>query len=150
MPSRTFDFTGTIGRSVFPDAGKAWEEVVWATTPWEREAIAIVGVCLDLNVISAIPDGGPSAIEAFVGNNTDADQMTPRRRAKCAPGAASLGISIQVMYPPGFTFAFPGKGETDDPTDARSPGHIDCHVFGNPGLEFVGSITLFYRVASES
>jgi len=107
--SKTFPFTGIIGTSAFPEAGPDWQEIAWATAPWEPFPIKILSVSLDVNVVSDIPaNEGPFALEAFVGNSYRADQMTPTRRQVSQIGQKSLGVKVDKSFPysaGGFPFA---------------------------------------------
>lgn len=101
---------------------------------------------LDLNIVASMPqDKGPCVIAGFIGNSFVPDQMTPMRRAVCVrPDRDCLDLCVDAMFPAPHGFDFPGANDVTDPTRADSPGHLDCHVFGTPDLQFVGSVTVFY------
>jgi hypothetical protein len=133
--SKTFYIKGRCGVPQLQYPWDGWQDVAWATVPWEASAITIVSASLDLRVKGA----GPISLGTFSGNSYAPDPLTPLRYFDTT-GNVLDSHNESPMWPAGSGMRFPAA---DSSAKLPQAPHIDAHVDCSPrnavyeGWEFI-------------
>lgn len=136
--SRSFGFSGTCGQRQPQYPYPGWQDVAFATEPWEDGPITIRAVALDVRVVGK----GPLLLGMFAGNNFNPDPMTPYRYFDSA-GSAVDGHAESPQWPGNAGMQLPAASAKQSFNSPDDP-HIDAHVNCTSDASYAGYLFVWY------